>query len=60
MSLLTDLPVQDLEYMFADELWDDQIIKDYIAGKFDRFIQEQQGTPAEFAEVLIKHFWELV
>lgn len=63
MHILTGLPINDLQEMFADELWDEQIRQDFLAGKFASFIdcmENQQEMPYEFAEILTEHFWELV
>ena len=40
LHVLTNLPVSDLQEMFADDLWDEQIRRDFEAGKFDKLIQE--------------------
>ena len=63
LHVLTNLPVPDLQEMFVDDLWDEQIRQDYLDGKFDRFIdciKNQQEMPFEFAEILTDNFWELV
>ncbi len=63
IHVLTQLPIQNLQEIFEDELWDEQIRQDFLAGKFDRFIdcmENQQEMPYEFAEILTEHFWELV
>lgn len=40
LHVLTNLPISDLEEMFADELCDEQIRQDFEAGKFDKLIEE--------------------